>query len=69
GERGKANDFYNVASKAVVGIYINHFLSTLDAVWSAISFNNNIAMNLRVNNFQFAGRLEFIPTFNFKIIF
>jgi len=66
GERGKANDYYNVASKAVVGIYINHFLSTLDAVWSTISFNNKIAMNVRVNNFQFAGQLEFIPTFNVK---
>jgi len=69
GERGKANDYYNVASKAVVGIYINHFLSTLDAVLSTISFNNKIAMNVRVNNFQFAGQLEFIPTFNVKFNF
>lgn len=69
GERGKANDYYNVASKAVIGIYINHFLSTLDAVWSAISFNNNIAMNLRVNNFQFVGRTELIPTFSIRYSF
>lgn len=69
GERGKANDYYNIASKAVVGIYINHFLSTLDAVWSAISFNDNIAMNVRVNNFQYAGQVQLIPTLNIRYSF
>jgi hypothetical protein len=63
GERGKANDLYNIASKAVIGIYINHFLSTLDAVWSATRFNKNIAVKVRLENLQLTDHSEFIPTF------
>ena len=62
GERGKANDLYNIASKAVIGIYINHFLSTLDAVWSATRFNKNIAVKVRLENLQLTDHSEFIPT-------
>lgn len=46
--RGKANDYYNVATKAVIAIYINHFLSALDAVWSAIQYNHNLNFSVRV---------------------
>jgi hypothetical protein len=67
--RGKANDYYNVAAKAVVGIYINHFLSALDAVWTTISNNKDISMNMRVNSLQFTDHTEYIPTFNIKYNF
>ena len=67
--RGDANDYYSVASTAVVGIYINHFLSALDAVWSAISFNKDLAIKVRMDNIQFANRAEFYPTVNFKYSF
>lgn len=67
--RGKANDYYNVASKAVIGIYINHFLSALDAVWTTISNNKDISMNMRVNSLQFSDRIEYMPTFNIKYNF
>jgi hypothetical protein len=50
--RGKANDYYNVASKAVIGIYLNHFLSTLDAVWSTAQYNKQISMSFRTENIQ-----------------
>ncbi len=42
--RGDANNFYSVASTAVIGIYVNHFLSALDAVWSATQFNKDLAV-------------------------
>ncbi|MBS4033740.1 MAG: hypothetical protein KGZ85_04675 [Ignavibacterium sp.] len=69
GERGKANDYYNTASAFVIGIYINHFLSVLDGVWSAINYNDNLAVNMRVQGQQFADHYEYIPTVNLKYSF
>ena len=62
GMRGDANDFYSVAKTAVIGIYVNHFLSALDAVWSAVSFNKDLAVKVRLENIQLTNRAEFIPT-------
>ena len=67
--RGEANDFYSVSSTAVIGIYVNHFLSALDAVWSASTFNKNLAVKVRMESIQFANRAEFYPTINFKYSF
>ncbi len=39
GERGKANDFYNIASTAATILVLNHVLSAFDAAWSAHSYN------------------------------
>ncbi len=67
GMRGDANDLYNVASKAVIGIYINHFLSALDAAWTTTIYNKEIAMQLRVKPLNLTDHTEYIPTINFKI--
>jgi len=67
--RGNANDAYNLASKAVIGIYINHLLSAIDAVWSASKFNDNLAVKMRVENIRFADRIEFVPTLSIKYNF
>ena len=68
-EHAKADDYYNVAAKAVIGIYINHFLSALDAVWTTINYNKSLAVKMRVEEIHFADRSELIPTlkvsFNF----
>jgi len=69
GERGKANDLYNISSKAVIGIYINHFLSTLDAVWSATNYNKNLAVKVRLENIQLTDYTEFVPTLYFTYSF
>jgi len=69
GERGKANDYFNIAGKAVIGIYINHLLSALEAVWGATRFNNDIALNVRVESVNFANRIELVPTLNFRYSF
>jgi hypothetical protein len=61
-ERGKANNYYNSASAAVIGIYINHFLSALDGVWSAVQFNKDLAVKMRVEGQQFADHIEYVPT-------
>jgi len=69
GERGQANDYYSVAKTAVIGIYINHFISALEAVWGATRFNKDIALNVRVKSVNFANRFELIPTLNFRYSF
>ena len=69
GERGQANDYYSVAKTAVIGIYINHFISALEAVWGATRFNKDIALNVRVKTVNFANRIELIPTLNFRYSF
>ncbi|MCC6549603.1 MAG: hypothetical protein IT279_05985 [Ignavibacteriaceae bacterium] len=60
GMRGKANDYYNNATKAVLAIYINHFLSAVHAVWATALYNNNLSLNLRFdeNEFRYAGNLS-----------
>lgn len=67
--RGDANSAYNTASKLVIGVYINHLLSVIDAVWSAHRYNDNLAVNLRMKSIQFADRLELVPMVNFKYNF
>ena len=69
GMRGEANDFYSVASTAVIGIYVNHFLSALDAVWSATQFNKDLAVKVRLENIQLTDRAEFYPTIYFTYSF
>jgi len=69
GMRGEANDFYSVASTAVIGIYVNHFLSALDAVWSATQFNKDLAVKVRLENIQFADHAVFYPSVNFTYSF
>ena len=67
--RGHANDLYDVSTKAVVGIYLNHFLSALDAYWTTTMFNKEISMNMRVDHKQFAYHDELVPTLNFQVKF
>ena len=67
--RGKANDYYNVSDKAVIGLYVNHLLSGLDAVWSAISFNKDVAVNVRVNQINRGENVTFYPTVNVRYRF
>ena len=69
GERGEANDYYNTSSTAIVGVYINHILSAAEAVWGATRFNKNLAVNFRVEPFNFASGTELVPTLKFKFSF
>lgn len=65
--RGKANDYYNVADKAVIGIYINHFLSMLDAVWSAVQFNKDLTVKFRFEEINYTLNNERVPTIKFSL--
>lgn len=67
--RGQANDYYNNATKAVLAIYINHFLSAVHAVWATAMYNNNLSLNLQLdeNEFRYAG--NFSPRLTLKANF
>lgn len=69
GMRGDANDLYKVASTAVIGIYVNHFLSALDAIWTTAQFNKNLAFNVRVEKLQIADKIELAPKINLSYSF
>jgi len=69
GQRGIANDYYNNASTAIIGVYINHILSAAEAVWGATRFNSNLAVNFRVEPFNFASGTELVPTLKVKFSF
>lgn len=69
GQRGLANDYYNNSSTAIIGVYINHILSAAEAVWGATRFNNNLAVNFRVEPFNFASGTELVPTLKVKFSF
>ena len=65
--RGDANDLYNVSTKAVAGIYINHILSALDAAWTTTVYNKEFAVRLRVKPYEMAEGTVLVPTVNLKI--
>ncbi len=67
--RGKANDYYNVSSKAVIGIYINHFLSILDAVWLTVNHNKSLAVKMRMEQNYYGDRMDLVPTLKFSLSF
>lgn len=69
GMRATANDYYNTASKAVIGIYINHFLSAMDAYWSTTVYNKELAARVTVENRQYADHIELVPTLTLKFSF
>ena len=68
-EQAKADDYYNVASKAVIGLYINHFLSVLDAVWVTVDYNKSLAVKMRMEETYFADRMELVPTIKLSFNF
>ena len=68
-EHAKADDYYNIAAKAVIGIYINHFLSALDAVWTTVLYNKSLAVNMRMEEVYFADKMELIPTLKLSLSF
>ena len=66
--RGKANDFYNIASTTASLLVVNHILSALDAAWSAAQFNNRLKLEAHLIPTPRAfGFVEFVPTVMIKV--
>jgi len=64
--RGEANDFYDVASTAVLIVVVNHILSAADAAWSATRYNSvhaEVGMKLQRTPFG----VEAVPTATIQV--
>ncbi len=68
-ERGKANDFYNIASTAVIVIISNHILSAIDAAWSAASYNRDLSISSEIKKVDFGFRTFYYPQLNLQYNF
>ncbi|HEY6907172.1 MAG TPA: hypothetical protein VI230_06855, partial [Ignavibacteriaceae bacterium] len=69
GMRATANNFFSTASTAVVGIYINHFLSAIDAYWSTTIYNKELVAKITVEQGRYDNIAELVPTLNVKFSF
>lgn len=70
GERGKANDYYNTASTAVIVVVANHILSAVEAALAANSYNRSLLqadVKLRSTNIGF--NREYYPQLNLSYNF
>ena len=63
-ERGKANDYYNVAKWAVIAVVSNHFISALDAAWSASRYNKRMKFNISIEEETIGFYKEYYPQIN-----
>ncbi len=70
-QRAVANDYYADSKTAIIIIYINHFMSIFDAVWSVDNYNKSLAVNFRMQNgnINYSDRLELVPTINISYNF
>ena len=68
-QRGEANHLYSIGSTAVIFVYVNHFLSAIDGVWSVDRYNDTIAMNMRIQPVNFSGKIDYMPTLNLSYNF
>jgi hypothetical protein len=67
--RGKANSYYNVASKAVIVVIVNHFLSAIDAAWSTSQYNENIHSGLSIDKINIGYETEYFTKLNIQFNF
>lgn len=68
-ERGKANDYYDVASKAVMAVYMNHIISMIEAVWGSSRYNKNLAAHFSYQTVNYSYKTEYVPTINLSYSF
>ena len=68
--RGKANDFYNIATTASMLLVVNHVISALDAAWNTSQFNKKLRLEAHlqptVRSIDF---VEFVPTVRLTVTF
>ena len=68
--RGKANDYYNIATTGAAILVANHLISALDAAWSAARFNNQLKLEAHLQPIvRSADFVEFVPTVRLTVQF
>lgn len=69
GERGKANDFYNVSYKAVLVMVVNHILNAAEAAWSASRYNKKLEANVTLEKRTVGFYTDVYPRLNINYNF
>lgn len=69
GERGKANDYYNVARWAVIGIVTNHLISAVEAAFSTNGYNKRLETQLNIKKEQVGFQTEYYPELSLRFSF
>lgn len=68
--RGKANDFYNIATTVSYVLVANHLLSALDAAWVASQYNRSLSLRAHLQpTSRPLGFVEFVPTASLRLDF
>lgn len=67
--RGKANDYYNVASTAVKIIVVNHILSAIDAIWSASRYNKTVTASVSMKKTNIGFVIDVHPELHLAVRF
>lgn len=65
--RGKANDYYNVADKALVVTITNHIISAIDAIITTNKNNSRFSAKASLEMIGIGYLIDFVPTLNLKI--
>ncbi|MBA4407567.1 hypothetical protein C0389_09855 [bacterium] len=65
----QADEYYNVASKAVIVVIINHIVSALDAAWTANSYNKNLVLNASLERRDYGYITVYYPRLNLQYRF
>lgn len=65
----QADEYYTVASKAVIVVIINHILSAVDAAWTANTYNKNLLLNASLERRDFGYITVYCPQLNLQYRF
>lgn len=65
----QADQYYNIASKAVLVAIFNHIVSALDAAWTANSYNKNLVLNAVMERRDLGYITVYYPQINLKYRF
>ena len=68
-QRGKANDYYNVASTAVIILIANHVLSAVEGALAANSYNKGLKASVSMDSKNIGYYREYYPKFNLSYNF
>lgn len=61
--------YYKYSDRAVVVMVINHFVSALDAAWTASRYNKNLAVNMQLKQVNLTGLSVIYPQVNLTYSF
>ena len=68
-QRGKANDYYNISKWAIIAVVSNHFISAIEAAWTANRYNKKLSFNISIEEESLGFNKDFYPQLNISYKF